>query len=293
MLKTLLNGSKIVSLIMDDRIIDVNLNYPDKSVASIEDVQNYPVFMNDKSVPVKHFFDFERAQGVNQIRFDGGVETYNIYAFMKRDTPSYMRTSLENKVRAIVAKVKLPEGYTVSFMNTQTVVNDAVSSLVIAIIASIVLIYIVLGIEFNSLKIPLIILITIPLGLIGVIGCLYVFKSTISLNSLLGIILLGGTVVSNAIIMIDFYLKKQDATIIGNPKMLQDTIITVAGLRFRPIVITSLTAILGMLPIAFAIGDGANIIQPLGITVSGGLAVSTFFTLFMIPCILNLVKLKK
>jgi HAE1 family hydrophobic/amphiphilic exporter-1 len=91
-------------------------------------------------------------------------------------------------------------------------------------------------------------------------------------------------VVNNAIIMIDFYLQR-----ISPEHDRTSTIIFVAGIRLRPILITTLTTILGMLPIAMAMGDGGNIIQPLGISVAGGLLISTFFTLFMVPVILNLL----
>jgi HAE1 family hydrophobic/amphiphilic exporter-1 len=148
-----------------------------------------------------------------------------------------------------------------------------------------VLIYVVLAFQFNSLTIPLVILVTVPLGLIGVIFSLFVFKSTLNLNSMLGTILLAGIVVNNAIIMIDFYLK------IGSDFSNKiDALVETAGIRFTPIVITMLTTVFGMLPLAIGLGEGSNIIQPLGIAVSGGLLISTVFTLYMVPSILNLIK---
>jgi len=104
---------------------------------------------------------------------------------------------------------------------------------------------------------------------------------------MLGTILLGGIVVNNAIIIIDFYL--QNYKLFDNRK---DLLLHIAKLRFLPIIITTLTTMLGMLPLALALGDGTNIIQPLGISVSGGLLVSSFFTLFMVPCLLNIIHVK-
>jgi len=149
------------------------------------------------------------------------------------------------------------------------------------------LIYLLLAFQFNSLIIPLVILVTVPLGFIGVIFSLYLFHSTLSLNSMLGTILLGGIVVNNAIIMIDFYLKNLKT---HTEKMA--ALINTASVRFTPIVITSVTTICGMLPIALGFGEGANILQPLGIAVSGGLFISTLFTLFMVPCILSMISIK-
>jgi HAE1 family hydrophobic/amphiphilic exporter-1 len=157
----------------------------------------------------------------------------------------------------------------------------------VALGASVALIYLLLAFQFNSLRIPLVILVTVPLGFIGVVLSLYVFKSTLSLNSMLGTILLGGIVVNNAIIMIDFYLK-----ILPKHADKIDALVETAGLRFTAIVMTMLTTVFGMLPIAIGMGEGSNIVQPLGIAVSGGLVISTLFTLFMVPSILSLINVK-
>jgi HAE1 family hydrophobic/amphiphilic exporter-1 len=205
---------------------------------------------------------------------------------MKQEDPQSMQKELEDKARALIEEeMEIPPGYAISFENAMEEYDRNVESLITALIASLVLVYILLGIQFNSLRVPLIILITVPMGFIGVLLSLYLFKSTLSLNSLLGTILLGGIVVNNAIIMIDFYFRRITE---GEERI--DALADAAVLRFPPIIITMLTTVLGMLPIALALGDGTNIIQPLGIAVSGGLTVSTLFTLFMIPAVLNLFK---
>lgn len=284
-IRIMLNGSQVITMNEADTRITISMNYPDDTVRSINDILNFQIPYKDKSIPLNHFFDYKIEKGIAEIRNDNGEETFNVYAFMPRGTPDYKKPVFENMIRdAIEKEIELPSGYSITFVDTQKVINESVMSLISAIIISIFLIYLVLGLQFNSLKIPLIILVTIPLGFIGVIGSLYVFNSTISLNSMLGTILLGGIVVNNAIIILDFYIgyrKKMDSKL--------DTLITVAKLRFTPILITTATTILGMLPIALAIGDGTNIIQPLGISVSGGLFVSTLFTLIIIPVILNLL----
>jgi len=104
---------------------------------------------------------------------------------------------------------------------------------------------------------------------------------------MLGAILLAGIVVNNAIILIDFYLRS-----LSRHADRIDALVEVAGLRFRPILITSLTTIIGMLPLALGLGEGSNIVQPLGIAVSGGLFISTLFTLFVVPCILRFLDLR-
>lgn len=153
-----------------------------------------------------------------------------------------------------------------------------------ALAASVLLIYLLPAFQFDSLRVPFVILVTVPLGFIGVVFSLYLFRSTLSLNSMLGTILLGGIVVNNAIIMIDFYLR-----ILPLHAERIDAIVETAGLRFTPILMTMLTAVFGMLPIATGMGEGSNIVQPLGIAVSGGLVIST---LFIVPSILSFVRFR-
>ena len=110
------------------------------------------------------------------------------------------------------------------------------------------------------------------------------FSFPISINSMLGMILLSGTAVNNSILFIDFY-----EAIKIKASSTRDAIIETAKLRFRPIAITVMTTIIGMTPIALSIGQGGEILQPLGIAVTGGLGVSTFLTLLVVPMCLNLV----
>ncbi len=288
MIQYAINGASVITMNVDGTETDIDLEYSDSTIQSIEDVQNFTLPYQGKTIPVKHFFDFEETQGISELFSIDGDEVYKVYANMRQGEPSRNQAIYEAEVKELVKEIELPQGYRIIFEDTQADINDAISSLIIALGLSIMLIYIVLGIQFNSLRIPLLILVTIPFGFIGVVLSLFAFKSTVSLNSMLGVILLGGIVVNNAIILIDFYLNVRP-----NHKHNKDAIMQAVQLRFRPIIITTATTILGMLPIAFAIGDGANVIQPLGIAVSGGLAFSTFFTLFMIPTLLSLFELKR
>ena len=202
---------------------------------------------------------------------------------MTADITDAERLQKEQDAKKLFAeKLVLPPGYSYSFDNPRLEIDDSIRSLFVAMGISILLIYLLLCFQFNSLWIPLIILVTIPLGFVGVVISLYIFGSTLNLNSLLGTILLGGIVVNNAIIMIDFYLNSRK----DHPDHLS-AIEATAGLRFQPILITTLTTIFGMMPIAIGFGSGSSILQPLGIAVSGGLVLSSFLTLFAIPAILS------
>ena len=135
-------------------------------------------------------------------------------------------------------------------------------------------------IQFGDVVNALLVLVAVPLGFIGVLLSLFIFRSTLSLNSILGVILLNGIAVANSIILVDFLKRLVDRGL--SPR---DAALEAGRKRLRPILITSLTTILGMLPIALGVGQGGRILQPLGIAVSGGLWVSMGLTLFAVPAL--------
>ncbi|MFZ4402505.1 MAG: efflux RND transporter permease subunit [Pseudobdellovibrionaceae bacterium] len=147
-----------------------------------------------------------------------------------------------------------------------------------AVAISIVLVFLTMVLQLGDIVHSLLVLVAIPLGFIGVLVSLFIFNSTLSLNSGLGTILLNGIAVANSIILVDFirklHLSGKDA---------KTATIEASLARIRPILMTSLTTVLGMLPIALGFGDGGKILQPLGIAVCGGLWVSTLLTLYIVP----------
>ncbi len=289
LVRRVLNGTSRLEFEQDQLSVQVQAVYPEELIDGRERLQNFLIPYGQSTVPLKHFFDFMEDTGISEIVSENGEPIFRLYAKMSPGTPAANQEQYEARVRdEIEAKLELPAGYTLLFENPQAELDAAIRSLFIALAVSVVLVYLLLAFQFNSLRIPLVILVTVPLGFIGVILSLYVFKSTLNLNSLLGAILLSGIVVNNAILMMDFYLKTQ-----SDYENRIDAIIATAGLRYPPIIITMLTTVFGMLPIAIGMGEGSNIIQPLGIAVSGGLLISTLFTLFMLPCILSFMNVKQ
>ncbi|MGE0172073.1 MAG: efflux RND transporter permease subunit [Oligoflexales bacterium] len=159
-------------------------------------------------------------------------------------------------------------------------VSQAIHQLGFAIAMSVALIIIVLLVQFGSFAESLLVVVAIPLGFIGVLLALFVFRSTLSLNSALGVILLNGISVNNSIILVDFARRLHES----GASPLQ-AILQTAQKRLRPILITSLTTVLGMMPIALGFGEGGKVLQPLGIAVSGGLWISMTLTLFLVPAL--------
>lgn len=284
--RRILRGTSAIEIEEGGQEVRVAATFPESAIAGREELSNFLLTTSRGPVPLKHFFDFTEEQGVAGIASENGERIFRLYALLPSGSPAADRARIEERVRERIGeRLELPPGYSVVFENPQSELDAAVRSLFAALAASVVLIYLVVAFQFNSLWIPLVILVTVPLGFIGVVASLFIFGSTVSLNSLLGSILLAGIVVNNAILLIDFYVKMAD-----RHESRVDSLVRAAGLRFAPILITMLTTILGMLPLAIGLGEGSNIVQPLGIAVSGGLFVSTLFTLYVVPAILRFMR---
>jgi len=184
----------------------------------------------------------------------------------------------------------IPEGVSLSTSGTFEIMMDAMQSLLIAILLGILLMYFVMAAQFENLKQPFIILFTIPLCMIGVVLALAVTGSPLSVIGCIGILMLTGIIVNNAIVLIDYANTLKHA---GYEKGTDELLVESGLARMRPILMTSLTSILGFLPMAMSSSGGAAMMQPLAVVLIGGLMVGTFLTLFIIPCVYKLFEGKK
>jgi HAE1 family hydrophobic/amphiphilic exporter-1 len=162
--------------------------------------------------------------------------------------------------------------------------NRSFASLRFALFLAIFLVYLVMAGTFESLIHPFIILFTMPLALVGVVVGLVLGGFTISVISLIGTIFLAGVVVNNAIVLVDAVNRLRRA---GIEKL--DAVVRAGNVRLRPILMTTLTTVLGLLPMAIGFGEGAELRQPLAVVVSFGLVISTILTLVVIPVVYMLV----
>ena len=160
------------------------------------------------------------------------------------------------------------------------VLQEALSQLKWAVLVSIALIFLTMVLQLGDVVHSLLVLVAIPLGIIGVIISLLIFRSTLSLNSGLGTILLNGIAVANSIILVDFIRKQYDSGLSA-----MDAVLSASKARLRPILMTSLCTVLGMFPIALGMGEGGKTLQPLGIAVCGGLWLSMSLTIFLVPAL--------
>ncbi|HEX9081471.1 MAG TPA: efflux RND transporter permease subunit, partial [Holophagaceae bacterium] len=193
-------------------------------------------------------------------------------------------TALSQAVDAIdraEREIRLPGSIHGSFMGTAQAFKDSLSNMPLLVIAAILAVYIVLGVLYESLLHPLTILSTIPSAGVGALLALYAFRMDLSVIAIIGIILLIGIVKKNAILMIDFALEAERRDSLTPDK----AIFQAALLRFRPITMTTMAALLGGLPLAIGMGTGAELRRPLGIAIVGGLVFSQLLTLYTTPVI--------
>jgi HAE1 family hydrophobic/amphiphilic exporter-1 len=182
--------------------------------------------------------------------------------------------------RRLKENILLPNLYTIEYGGQFKEMWSAFDSLTFALILAIALVYMVLAAQFESLMQPLTIMFTLPLALTGVILSLLLSGRTWSVLSLIGVIMLAGIVVNNAIVLVDYI-----NTLRAEGKERKAAILEAGPVRLRPILMTSLTTVLGLLPLALGVGEGAETQAPLAIVVIGGLTFSTFLTLVMVPVV--------
>ncbi len=176
------------------------------------------------------------------------------------------------------SKLKLPAGFYIDMSGEVSQQKGAFASMFFALLLAIMLIYMIMASQFKSLLDPFIIMFSVPMGLIGVVWMLFLTNTTLSIESFMGVIMMIGIVVSNGILLVDYTNRLR-----GEGIELHDAVVRAGRTRLRPILMTSLATILGLIPMAIGIGTGSETNMPLARAVIGGLLVSTFLTLLLIP----------
>jgi len=248
---------------------------------SPEDLGNLPVPVGKKVIPLRTLFTSQYTNELQTLTRLDGEPAVSFSANFTEKEKKHLPT-LQTTFQTFLKKFQQenPSPIQIVWEDTQKETTKALEELVFAVCISLVLIFLVLYLQFSSFIHTLIIMLAIPLGLIGVFLSLYVFNSTLSVNAALGIILLIGITVANSIMLVEKILHMKETG-----AKAREAILTTARQRVRPILMTSLTTILGMLPLALGTGEGGKILQPLGIAVCGGLWVSLLFTLYLVPAL--------
>jgi HAE1 family hydrophobic/amphiphilic exporter-1 len=198
-----------------------------------------------------------------------------------------------NEVSAAVARniegIDVPEGFTLTVAGEIAGGDDTFSTFVVGILLAVFLVYAAMAVQFESVRHPLVVMISVPFAFTGVIAALWLSNTTLNMNSGLGIIVLVGVATNNAIVLVDY----ANTLIREQGVALRDAVVSAGTRRLRPILMTTLTTLLGLAPLALAAGEGSEAQAPLARTLFGGLVTSTIVTLLLVPCVYYLVERRK
>ncbi|MFB0563998.1 MAG: efflux RND transporter permease subunit, partial [Candidatus Lokiarchaeia archaeon] len=228
-------------------------------------------------IPLKKVAKLNYAQRLRSIKHIDGKRFISVTA----DVDTKKITSLEASKKVDEEFKDIPVNYpgnSLAFSGERKETMDSVRSLVKAFLIAAILIYLILATQFNSLIQPFVVMFTIPFGLIGVLISLAVHGEPLSFLAMIGFIGLTGVVVNDSIVLVDFVNKRRGRMSI------QDAIIEATRLRFRPIILTSLTTVCGIATVAYGIGGLDPFLRPMALVISWGLVFSTSLTLIVIPC---------
>jgi HAE1 family hydrophobic/amphiphilic exporter-1 len=260
--------------------MDVSMLYPEDKRTTINDLQNMSITSpSGTSIPLEEVAAFDAKNGPVALLRQNQQPQMNITSdVVDRDLGSVVKD-----IKKTLDNMHLPEGYHYEIGGQAQDMADSFGDLAIALIFSIFLVYAVMAVQFENFLFPLIIMFSMPATVVGVVGGLYISGLSLSIPGFIGIIMLAGIVVNNSIILVDYI------NILRRRGMDRHEAILKAGKsRLRPILMTTLTTVLAMIPLGLALGEGAETQQPLAVTIIFGLSVSTIFTLLLIPVVYTL-----
>lgn len=280
-------GLKATDVQVGNRVLPVVLR-PDSPIHSVEDLLStkitspvqinglgeHPILLNEVVEPVI---------GATQIMFQRTDRLPVIYVTGILDDISL--TKAVRNASQIISNMEIPPGYHIRIGGLQDVIDESINELGLALALAVILVFLVMAAQFESFIQPLIIMFSIPLALIGSLIGLWAVGGSVGIMSIIGIIVLTGIVVNNAIVLVDYInLKRKE-----NPDItVREAVTEACQVRLRPILMTSITTIFGLLPVALGLGVGSEFQRPLAATIMGGLITSTFLTLFVIPAVYEL-----
>ncbi len=268
-------GTESTSLRRNDRKVPIRVRLSGIREASVDELRDLVVNPGGTHpIPLSAVAQIEVGRGPNEIRRVGqqrvGLVTANV--------EGAGLGSISERINAATRELALPAGIDTAITGQSQEWETSSGSLWLALGLSIFLVYVIMAAQFESLIYPFIILFSIPLALVGVIGALLLLDMPLSIVVFLGAILLAGIVVNNAIVLVDYVGQLK-----ARGHSTEDALELAGSVRLRPILMTTLTTVLGLIPMALGLGDGAEIRMPMAVTVIAGLSLSTLLTLVVIP----------
>jgi len=266
--------------------LNILVKYKDKQMFSQSDLENLVIISPEgKNISLKEVAKIKVAEGPNLISREDMQYTLDILGFSK-DRPL---SKINQDIRTVIEDFPLPDGYTAQVTGQQDDMNEALGRLAVALVFAIAFIYLLLVSQFKSLIHPITIMIALPLELVGVVAALLLTNTYLSMPAMMGLILLSGIAVNDAIHLIDFVIEAEK-----EGKDTKAAILEGARLRFRPILMTTFSTLAGMTPLALELAVGTEQYSPLAKVVMGGLFSSTMLLLIFVPVMYSLFEdLKK
>ena len=278
-------GLKATDLQIGNRTLPVMLR-PSSSIDSVEDLLNTritsPVQIDGLGGEPILLSEVVTPEVQEIVALSQRVDRLKVTRIFGTLGDGFSLTQAVKQSEAIIDQMDIPPGYHVTIGGLQTMIAESIDDLLLAVVLAVALVFLVMAAQFESFLQPLIIMFTIPLALIGALAGLWLVDGNIGIMSIIGIIVLVGVVVNNAIVLVDYInlRRRQD------PNMsVRNAVLEACQVRLRPILMTTITTVIGFLPVVLARGVGAEFQRPLAATIMGGLITSTFLTLFVIPTV--------
>ena len=279
-IKSAMDGTVATRYKVNGQEVDVKVSYTSEGHSDVDYLTNLTILSPQGAVvKLSQIATFELAQGPVQIIREDQVRKAEVTAdLLNRDLNSVM-----TDIQTSIGQMNLPAGYEITFGGENEEMMESFASLAVALLLAIILVYAVMAVQYESFFNPFVIMFSIPTCIIGVVFGLLLTGRSFSITAFIGVIMLVGIAVANAIVYVD-YLKR-----LRERGMERDEAIAEAGrVRLRPILMTAFTTILAMLPMAIGLGEGAELIAPLATVVIGGLLASTLITLVLVPVVYSI-----
>ena len=255
-----------------NNIKDIKLTYTDKEG-------------NEKTTKLSEVAEISDSESMNSITRSDQKRYITVSGTLK---DGYTNTDVSNKAKAVFDDYKLPDGCSIEYSGSNESTMEAVNQMLLMMLLGVILIYLIMVAQFQSLKSPFIIMFTIPLAFTGGFLGLLITGFDVSVVALLGFVMLCGIIVNNGIVLVDYI---NNLRLEGKER--REAIVEAGKTRMRPILITAITTVLGLSTMALGIGTGSEIMQPIAIVCIGGLLYATIMTLYIVPVIYDILSKKE
>lgn len=278
-----LTGSTATTLRMNGEEYDVTISGSDSVSQSLDALRSLQLpTASGGSVPLGMVAEVYTELAPQSIQRINQSQTVTITG----DTESGDSAAMTARLNTLLAEYPLPEGIDIDDGdNSMSTMMETTNALLLALFVAILLVYFVLASQYNSFVLPIVIMSILPIGLLGSLALLWPTGSKVSMVALLAVIILAGTVVNSSIVLIDYIEQRRQTK--GEDK--NTAILNACPRRIRPVLMTALTTILGLVPMVFSSGEGAEMMRPMGVVMMTGMVVSTVATLFITPVYYSLI----